>query len=319
MKKILFALLCNILACSAYCQTTELAPGNYKVINIGNNGKGDFTKSVILLHEIYDSNEGTKLGKNFAIGEITGMRGSAGSNNRTNVAYVNTSSAYTQTYASVNCVNGDGKWILKTLFYNNKKYLAVDVPFRNDYLDLGFRFAGWTQSSGENMKIIAYERSGSFIEDCGITEMQDYTSNMSEYHDVSKFIIQGNVGIGTNTPDAKLAVNGDIHAQEVNVNVDGWSDFVFDEDYKLRSIEEVEQFVTENNHLPDIPDETTVKSEGVNVGEMNAKLLQKIEELTIYIIQQNKKIESQNDIISALSNRIDLLEKSKEEPKKPAK
>ncbi len=102
----------------------------------------------------------------------------------------------------------------------------------------------------------------------------------------------GNVGIGTtNTNGYKLAVNGTIGAREIVVNTDVWADFVFAKDYKLMPLSEVESFITENNHLPDVPSEQEVKENGINVAEMNAKLLQKVEELTLYVIEQNKRIE----------------------------
>lgn len=99
----------------------------------------------------------------------------------------------------------------------------------------------------------------------------------------------GNIGIGTNTTGThKLAVEGTIGAREIVVETDEWSDFVFENDYELQDLEEVEAFIEENNHLPDIPSEKEVLQNGIEVGEMHAKLLQKIEELTLYMIEQNK-------------------------------
>ncbi|UGU18123.1 hypothetical protein LS482_09610 [Sinomicrobium kalidii] len=102
----------------------------------------------------------------------------------------------------------------------------------------------------------------------------------------------GRVGIGTITPDAKLAVNGVVHSKEVKVDLNGWSDFVFKEDYNLPTLEEVEQHIKEKGHLKDIPNTKEVKENGIHLGEMDAKLLQKIEELTLYTIQQQKQIEA---------------------------
>ncbi|NOU16510.1 MAG: hypothetical protein HOO91_02995 [Bacteroidales bacterium] len=110
----------------------------------------------------------------------------------------------------------------------------------------------------------------------------------------------GNVGIGTTTPQNKLDVAGTIRCTEVKVVALPWSDFVFHPTYKLRTLGEVEQFIKANNHLPEIPTESEVKQNGVGLGEMNAKLLQKIEELTLYMIEQNKKIErveAQNNLL----------------------
>ncbi|MGD8779801.1 MAG: hypothetical protein PVH88_12670 [Ignavibacteria bacterium] len=94
----------------------------------------------------------------------------------------------------------------------------------------------------------------------------------------------GNVGIGTLDPQGyKLAVAGDMIAEEVVVKLeDDWPDKVFEEDYDLKPLTEVENFIKENKRLPDIPSAEEVKEEGLSIGEMQAKLLEKIEELTLY-------------------------------------
>ena len=98
----------------------------------------------------------------------------------------------------------------------------------------------------------------------------------------------GNVGIGTSNPTTKLAVNGKIDCKEVEVYLSGWSDFVFAEGYQLRSLTEVDAYVKEHKHLPGVPSEQEVLEDGVNLGEMNAILLEKIEELTLYMIELKK-------------------------------
>ncbi len=113
------------------------------------------------------------------------------------------------------------------------------------------------------------------------------------------------VGIGCEggTNNYALAVKGIIGCGEVIVeNVTGWADFVFEDDYNLMPLQELDSYIQENKHLPEIPTTEEVKENGISVGEMNAKLLQKIEELTLYIIEQDKKIETQN-------KRIEQLEK----------
>ncbi len=122
----------------------------------------------------------------------------------------------------------------------------------------------------------------------------------------NSFFNGGNVGIGTDNPQKLLDVKGTIHAQNIEVDLNGWSDFVFDKDYKLPTLLEVEAHINEHNRLPDIPSEKQVKEEGINIGEMQAKLLQKIEELTLYVIDQNKKIEEQHQQIEALKSIISV-------------
>lgn len=128
----------------------------------------------------------------------------------------------------------------------------------------------------------------------------------------------GNVGIGTKTPDSKLTVNGKIHTKEVKVDLNGWSDFVFEESYNLPTLEEVEKHIKEKGHLKDIPSAKEVEKDGIYLGEMDSKLLQKIEELTLYVIQQQKEMERlkrDNAKLKYLEDRIARLEKKLENNK----
>jgi len=103
----------------------------------------------------------------------------------------------------------------------------------------------------------------------------------------------GYVGIGTKNPDQMLTVDGKIHAQEIIVNLNiPQPDYVFEPDYNLPTLDQVERHIQEKKHLPGIPLASEVAENGVSLGEMQAKLLEKIEELTLYTLQQQKEIES---------------------------
>jgi hypothetical protein len=119
----------------------------------------------------------------------------------------------------------------------------------------------------------------------------------------------GTVGIGTTFRDNnfKLAVGGRIRAEEVRVDV-GWADFVFEDDYYLRPLEEVENFIKQNKHLPDVPSAKEVEANGVDLGKMESILLQKIEELTLYMIEQNKEIQNLKKQNENLENTIKQFE-----------
>ncbi len=104
--------------------------------------------------------------------------------------------------------------------------------------------------------------------------------------------INGNVGIGTQNPTSKLTVAGNIASREIKVTVDAGADFVFEKDYDLPSLDSVDKFIKENKHLPEIASATEMQKDGINLSEMNIKLLQKIEEMTLYMIEQNKRIEN---------------------------
>ncbi|WP_343302746.1 hypothetical protein AAHN97_14465 [Chitinophaga niabensis] len=110
------------------------------------------------------------------------------------------------------------------------------------------------------------------------------------------FVIKddGRVCIGCKTPQtgAKLSVNGDLFAKKVKVTTANWADFVFEDNYKMPSLPSLEKYIREHKHLPEIPTAKEVKENGVDLGEMNVKLLQKIEELTLLLIEQNKRIEA---------------------------
>jgi len=100
--------------------------------------------------------------------------------------------------------------------------------------------------------------------------------------------------------------------EEVKVELsDTWPDYVFASNYELKDLEEVKNFINQNGHLPNIPSAKEVEEEGIMLGEMNAKLLEKIEELTLYTIDQESKIASQDTLIKSLIKRIEKLESSK--------
>ncbi len=112
----------------------------------------------------------------------------------------------------------------------------------------------------------------------------------------------GNVGIGTSDPGSyKLAVLGKIRAEEVVVETN-WSDFVFEKDYNLPTLDKVESYIKENKHLPDIPSEKEIKEEGLSMASMMAKHMQKIEELTLYMIELKKENNRLNERLAIIEN-----------------
>ena len=116
----------------------------------------------------------------------------------------------------------------------------------------------------------------------------------------------GNVGIGTVTPDNKLDVKGTIRSEELIVE-SGWADYVFNDDYVPMALDQVEKHIKLKGHLPGIPTEAEVKQNGIALGAFQAKLLEKIEELTLYLIEQDKKIQRQNSMISVQNQKLSTM------------
>lgn len=122
--------------------------------------------------------------------------------------------------------------------------------------------------------------------------------------DVEYMTIRGNglVGIGTNNPQFLLDVAGTIRACEVRVNLSGgWCDYVFDKNYKLMPFAELEKYINDNHHLPKIPAAAEVDKNGLDMGSMQISMMEKIEELTLYMLQLKKE----ND---ALKARLEAVE-----------
>jgi hypothetical protein len=114
------------------------------------------------------------------------------------------------------------------------------------------------------------------------------------------------IGIGTEQfpPNCRLAVKGKIYATEVNVRnySNGWPDHVFKSDYQLASLNDVDKFIKTNGHLPGIPNADQIAENGINISDMQSKLLEKVEELTLYMIQLKKENESLKAEIEELKN-----------------
>ncbi len=119
------------------------------------------------------------------------------------------------------------------------------------------------------------------------------------------YINSGKVGIGTTKPTEMLEVAGTIRAREVKIEINAGADYVFEKNYKLLSLSEVKEFVSENKHLPDIPSEKDMQENGLSINEFQINLLRKVEELTLYIIKQEDKINN-------LEKEMDRLKSNKE-------
>ncbi|MXV50411.1 hypothetical protein GS399_05450 [Pedobacter sp. HMF7647] len=130
------------------------------------------------------------------------------------------------------------------------------------------------------------------------------------YFNGSSNYFAGKVGIGTTVPDAELAVSGTVHAQQVKVDlrVPG-PDYVFEQGYPLLSLDSVSRFVLLNHHLPEVPSATEMKANGIDLAEMNALLLKKIEEVTLYLIELRNENREQKDLNKQLWAELEAFKK----------
>jgi len=116
----------------------------------------------------------------------------------------------------------------------------------------------------------------------------------------------GKIGIGTGTPDQLLTVRGIIHAQEVRVDltVPG-PDYVFEKNYRLPALKEIKDYIDQNKRLPEVPSAAEMEKNGVQLGEMNMLMLKKMEEMTLYILDQQKQIEALKSRIEAINHKTE--------------
>lgn len=214
----------------------------------------------------------------------------------------------------INVGNGAGKYFkagyitIGNTALNNRPYIAFNATLTNS--DDKNEFTPM-YSTGSGLVIMGEAGYN------GLHILQKNYAGSSGPFDVNSFTevftIGGNgaVGIGTTTLGTnKLSVEGTIAARKVRVTQSAnWADFVFHPDYKLPSLQEVESFIRSNQHLPEIPSAAEVEKEGIDLGDMNKKLLQKIEELTLYIIDQQKTINKLQEKDKAMELRLQQLEK----------
>lgn len=191
----------------------------------------------------------------------------------------------------------------QTQVFNSSVQIGTTTPYKQEGKKL---YLGVYNDNSDELSITRYNLSNDSTE-LRINIGDDthdkfvigntYWENPSVYNKFFVVSTDGKVGIKSPNPSYELEVNGTIKTKAVLVSNTGWADFVFKKDYRLRPLKEVESHIEQYSRLPEMPSESEVNANGVDLAKMNVKLLQKIEELTLYIIQQEARI-------SELENKI---------------
>ncbi|MGF7076232.1 hypothetical protein [Mucilaginibacter sp. 3215] len=143
--------------------------------------------------------------------------------------------------------------------------------------------------------------------------------NTNDNTEKMRILYNGNVGIGIAHPKNKLDVNGTVHARQVQIDLNGWADYVFKPTYQLPALSDVKSYIDHNQHLPDIPSEQEILKDGLNVGEMNKLLMKKVEELTLYLIENERKDKEKDKLLTGMQKRITELENNTSKQKRRQK
>ena len=222
-------------------------------------------------------------GYNTMIGSYAGFKTTIGSEN----TYLGASAGYNTTTGTENVLIGE--------------YAGYSLTTGTSNLFLGSA-TGWNITTGSNNIIIGNDAGYNLT--ATSSNILYIESNVSS----QKPLIGGDFSARTVTIDAGIKFygsTGQIWAQEIQVAATSpWGDYVFNKDYKLTNLNELESYITTNKHLPNVPSATEMNAKGINIGEINTVLMVKVEELTLYLLQQNKQIEELKAQVKTLNTQI---------------
>jgi hypothetical protein len=297
MKTIVLFVIVNTITLSAIAQTNHYPPSGNVGVNTG-------TSPQKILDVKTGANDFGSIGGSIAIGQWSGLH--FGYSEYTNTGYRKSALIFERTD---NAARG------KIHFLNNSASTPSSAVLSDAKMTIDYTgYVGIGSTSPLNVFQIGNNPSGFsgndfvFSNGNGALAMHNDVSNTYFWgkKDISirpngamaiYATTSGNVGIGTALVDSRLTVNGKIKAEEIQVVVDVPADYVFTPEYKLMDLSEVSKYIDDNKHLPNVPSAKELKERGWNVGEMNNKLLEKVEELTLYLIDlKNENVRQQQEI-----------------------
>lgn len=204
---------------------------------------------------------------------------------------VDIQTAYSNTYADVAPLTSNSHTLnLYSITYQGAPYIAISAADISSYgYQISFKGYYWNNVNTVKPQLVLAS---------ACTNITAFKTAQSVWGSAVYATPAGYIGVGTSTPQSLLAVAGTITAKGVAVSSTGWPDYVFDSTYKLAPLQDVVSYTFANKHLPGLPSALDIEKEGLDLGDMQKRQMQKIEELTLYLIEADKRVSKDESLIS---------------------